>query len=238
MTETVSLGLVVLQAGIAIALLEALRRRDIAAAVNALVSFAGALLPVLAEFILRSVFAQSVSFGPELPLWIAAAGCLHSFGMLGPYDSVWWWDNLTHTVSAALAAALIYAGLIVIARHSNILSPSSGSIVVLTVLFTLAVGMFWELIELVAREVGERYNIEPVLVHYGWRDTALDLVFDLIGALLVVLLDHRTFVPIANQFPDVTRILVLGSGLVIVVGSALMALSVELGRDTTQGWKE
>lgn len=98
MTDTVSIGLVVLQAGIVVALLEALRRQDIAAAVNALVSFAGALLPVLAEFVFRSAFAQSVSFSPELPLWIAAAGCLHSFGMLGPYDSVWWWDNLTHSV--------------------------------------------------------------------------------------------------------------------------------------------
>lgn len=238
MTDTVSIGLVVLQAGIAVVLLEALRRRDIAAAVNALVSFAGALLPVLAEFVLRSVFAQSVSFGLELPLWIAAAGCLHSFGMLGPYDSVWWWDNLTHTVSAALAAALIYAGLIVIVRHSSILSLSSGSIVVLTVLFTFAVGVFWELIELVAREAGKRYDIEPVLVHYGWRDTAIDLVFDLIGALLVILLDLRTFVPVANQSPNVTRILGLGSGLVIVVGSALMALGVKLSRETTQGWKE
>jgi hypothetical protein len=234
MTDTISIGLVVLQAGIVVALLEALRRRDIATAVNALVSFIAVLLPVLVESIFRSVFAQSVGLGPELPLWIAAAGCLHSFGMLGPYDSVWWWDNLTHMVSAALVAALIYAGLIVIARHSSILSPSSSSIAALTILFTFAVGVFWELIELVAREAGRRYDIEPVFVHCGWRDTALDLVFDLVGALLVLLFDLRIFVPIADQVPDVTRTVILGSGLVIVVGSVLMALSVELGRDATR----
>lgn len=111
------------------------------------------------------------------------------------YESTWWWDHLTHTVSGVLVAALIYAGLVVTRPTTG-----SGSVAAATVLFTFAVGVSWELLELVAREVGERYDIEPVLVHYGWRDTAFDLGFDLVGALLVVLLDLRIFVPVVDQF--------------------------------------
>jgi len=75
------------------------------------------------------------------------------------------------------------------------LDASFGGLAVLTVVLTLAAGVFWELIELIARDVGRRYDVEPVLVHYGRRDTTLDLVFDVVGALLVVGFDVRVFVP-------------------------------------------
>ncbi|WP_323192242.1 hypothetical protein [Halostella sp. PRR32] len=230
MEELAAAGVVLFQAGIVVILLEAIRRRNAAALVNALVSFGATLLPAVVEFVVQFLVAQSVSFGPELPLWIAAAGCLHSFGMLGPYDSIPWWDSLTHTVSAALIAALLYDSLIVVAGSGDGFGLPFGLIAVLTVLFTFAGGVFWELIELVARDIGERYDVEPVLVHYGRRDTTLDLVFDVLGALLVVSLDVRVFVPVAEQFPRATRSLVLGSGVVIVVGSVLMALTVSYGR--------
>ncbi len=230
MEELAAAGVVLFQAGIIVILLEAIRRRNAAAVVNALVSFGATLLPAVVEFVVQFLVTQRVSFGPELPLWIAAAGCLHSFGMLGPYDSIPWWDSLTHTVSAALIAALLYDSLIVVAGSAGGFGLPFGLIAVLTVLFTFAGGVFWELIELVARDIGDRYNVEPVLVHYGWRDTAIDLVFDVLGALLVVSLDVRVFVPVAEQFPRVTRSLVLGSGVVIVVGSVLMALTVSYGR--------
>ncbi|WP_135535933.1 hypothetical protein [Halostella pelagica] len=230
MEELAAAGVVLFQAGIVVILLEAIRRRNAAAVVNALVSFGATLLPAVVEFVVQFLVTQKVSFGPELPLWIAAAGCLHSFGMLGPYDSIPWWDSLTHTVSAALIAALLYDSLIVVAGSGGGFGLPFGLIAVLTVLFTFAGGVFWELIELVARDIGDRYNVEPVLVHYGWRDTAIDLVFDILGALLVVALDVRVFVPVAEQFPRVTRSLVLGSGVVIAVGSVLMALTVSYGR--------
>ncbi|QLG48139.1 hypothetical protein [Natrinema halophilum] len=225
-----SLGVTILQGGILVILLEAIRRRDIAAAVNAVVSFAAVFLPLLVEVVAREATSATVSVGPELPLWIAVAGFLHSIGMLGPYDSIRWWDSLTHTVSAMLVAALVYAGLIVVARNTAAVGRSSGGVVVLTILIMVAVGVFWELIELVARDVGERYDVEPVLVHYGWRDTALDLVFDMVGTLLVVVLDLRLFVPLAAEYPNATRRLLTWSIAVILPGSLLMALIVHVGR--------
>jgi hypothetical protein len=121
-----------------------------------------------------------------------------------------------------LIAALVYAALIVAADGT---APTTTT-AVLTVAYTFAIGVFWELIELVARAVGERYDIEPVLVHYGWRDTALDLVFDVLGAVVVVVADVRLFVKLAEDFPQITQSALTWTGGVVTVGSVLMALSL------------
>ncbi len=226
MTGATTLGVALLLAGMGAVLLVAIRNRNVPAIVNAITSLVLTLLPVAVGVVGRAAVAWDVTVGPALPLWIGAAGFLHSLGMLGPYDTIWWWDSVTHTLSAALVAALVYAGLIV----AGDVVPTLGSVAVTTVAFTLLGGVFWELIELLAREVGDRYDVEPVLVHYSWRDTALDLVFDVVGALVVVLADVRVFVPLAEQAPRATRTLVVAGGAVVVGGSALLALVVLVNR--------
>jgi hypothetical protein len=196
-------------------LVEAVRRRNVAATVNALFALGVTVLPALVAAV-----APSITVDPTVPLWIALAGFLHSLGMLGLYESVWWWDHLTHTVSAALVAALLYAALVV----GFALPPIT--LAVATILFTFAVGVFWELIELVAREVGDRFDVEPVLVHYGWRDTAFDLLFDVVGALLIVGFEVGVFVPIVDRFPQAAETLVVGGGGVVLVGSVVMTVVV------------
>ena len=229
MATIVELAVFLLQSAIFVLFLLAVRRRDAAAAINALGAFVLALLPLIVEILLQAILTRGVLFGPILPLWLAAAGFLHSLGMLGLYETTWWWDHLTHTVSAALVAALLYASVIVSPPDIAGIGNSSGIVVAVTVAFTFAIGVFWELIELVAREAGERFDIEPVLVHYGWRDTAADLGFDVVGALLVVGADLRVFVPLTERFPDVTEVVLFGAGWTVLVGSALMALLVGLG---------
>lgn len=226
MTELLDIAALALQVAVAGTLAEALRQRNAAAAVNAVFVLVVALLPTVIEF----ASAGAVSIGPVVALWVAAAGFLHSLGMLGLYEheATWWWDHVTHTVSAALVAALLYAGLVVGIAHSPEVTLSPQAVAWLTVGFTLVAGVFWELVELVAREVGERFDIEPVLIHYGRRDTVLDLLFNLVGAALVVALDVRLFVSLAEQFPELTRQLVVWSGGVLVVGSVLMAVGVGL----------
>ena len=229
MVTLVDAAAVVLVAGILVTLGESVRRRDVAALVNALVSLAAALVPIAAA---RWLPVWQGGAGPTpatLMAWIAAAGLLHSIGMLGPYESIWWWDHVTHLLSGALVAALVYAGLIALGRSPDALDLSGPAIAGLTVALTMLAGVFWELIELVARELGERLDVEPVLVHYGWRDTAYDLVFDFLGALLVVAIDLRAFVPIAAESAAATRTALLASGGVLLVGSAAMAALVGLG---------
>ncbi|WP_053948782.1 hypothetical protein [Halolamina sediminis] len=183
--QPLTVGVAAVEGALLAALWIAYRRGNTAAVVNTVGAICLTLVP--------PVLAVTVGTdGPELrglAFWIAVAGLLHALGMLGRYDSVWWWDHLTHTLSAALAAALLYAGLLVVAPAAAVAG---------TLLATFVLGILWEVGELFAREVAERYDIEPVLVHYGWRDTALDLVFDLVGAGVVVAFDLRLFSPVVE----------------------------------------
>jgi hypothetical protein len=188
MDVAVSLATVAIQCSILVCAVVAVRRRDVAAAVNAGGALVLSFVPILLETAIRGV-----EIGPVLPAWLAVAGVLHAVGMLGLYESTSWWDHLTHTVSAALVAALLYAAIPAWAP-----GMSRPAVAAATVAGTFVVGVCWELVELAAREVGARYDIEPVLVYYGRRDTAIDLGFDIVGALLVVAADVRVFVPLVK----------------------------------------
>ena len=229
MVAVTALALFLLQSAIFTLFIIAVRRQNIAVVINAVVAFVLPLLPAVVEIGLSVILTRSVEFGPVLPVWLAVAGFLHLLGMLGLYESTWWWDHLTHTVSAALVATLLYAGVITTLPAIAGTGDSSGIVVIVTVVFTFAIGVFWELLELVAREVGERFDIEPVLIHYGWRDTIVDLGFDVVGAFLVIGADLRIFVPLMEQFPSVTGAVLVGSGWIVFGGSVLMVLLLGLG---------
>ncbi len=229
--DPTSLATFSLQAGIFGVVVVAVRRGNAAAAINALAALVLALVPSIAGVVFEPTAPRSSPFGPVLPVWLGVAGFLHSLGMLGPYDSRWWWDHLTHTVSAALVGALVYAG-VVVTLPDTVGSGRSAGVIAAVVGFTFAIGVFWELVELVARELGNLYDIEPVLVHYGWDDTAADLVFDVVGALLVLAFDLRVFVTVVERFPGVAGAVLVGSAWVVVVGSVAMALLVGLTEHT------
>ena len=163
-----------------------LRRENEAAVVNTAGALAVTLLPVSVEFLL----GPPVTFTPLLTYWAGVASVLHCLGMLGLYDRINVWDHLTHTVSAALATAVLYGGLL---SMGGLTRPDAA---LATLVVLLGLGVLWEAVELLFRELGERFGIEPVLIHYGWRDTAFDLVFDVVGAVLVLAVDVRLFVSV------------------------------------------
>ncbi|AXG06778.1 hypothetical protein DU500_10240 [Haloplanus rubicundus] len=200
-----------LLAAIFLTLVEGVRRRDAAAAVNALVALVVAALP----FVLRATADLVVA--PTLAVWLAAAGLLHAVGMLGPYDTVRWWDTVTHLLSATFVAAVCYAGALV----GGVPWPA-----VATILFTFVAGLWWELLELVARELGEAFDVEPVLVHYGRRDTLVDLLVDVFGAVVIVAVDLRVFVPIVDRVLAPSPRLLPRSVVAVVVGFAVLALAL------------
>lgn len=232
MTLVLTVGAVALQMGILTSLYVGLRRDNLAAVINAAVAFCVAVIPVVLDLLIRTGVSSSSGLGSTLPLWMGLAGFLHTLGMLGLYESTGWWDHLTHTVSATLVAALVYAALMVVEWPAKGEGLTRTEIVVGTIGLTLVAGIFWELLELVARDLGDRYGINPVLVVYGVRDTVLDLGFDLVGALVVVGMDLRVFVPIAAAYPTETGSL-LGAGVgVFIIGSVLMAVGLAVfGRE-------
>lgn len=214
---------VALQAALVGLLSVAVRRRNVAAAVNTVAALALALVPLG----LAALHPGGTSVWQPLTVWIAGAGVLHALGMLGLYESrLWWWDHLTHVVSAAFLAALLHAALLVTAPTLPGLAHGSWTVPAVTVAFALAIGVLWEVLELAAREVADRFDVEPVLVHYGWRDTAVDLLFDLLGAVVVVAVDLRLFVPLFERVPGATRAILVAAAWMTVAGTVLLGAVV------------
>ncbi|MFW6153478.1 MAG: hypothetical protein ACOC42_03875, partial [Halobacteriota archaeon] len=91
---------------------------------------------------------------------------------------------------------------------------------------TLLLGVLWELLEVVTRDLSRYFGTDPLLVPYGRWDTASDLVFDGVGALLVLALDVRVFEDAAGRFPDATVALVTVVAWVATVGTLLVGFAV------------
>lgn len=215
--------------GILAVLLEGLRRESGAVIVNAVAALGVTFVPVV---VLLPVGMGTPALVWEFTLWVAGASFLHTLGMLGLYESVAWWDHMTHTLSAGVLAAVFYpASVVTVSRYTA--APASTFVIAsVTVVLVLAAGVAWELLELVARELGKHYDIEPVLVHYGRRDTALDLVFDAVGAVVVVALDVRLFLPVAERFPGTATAILAGSALLCAVGVVSFTAAILLLRQS------
>lgn len=132
-----------------------------------------------------------VTISPPFVFWIAVAVLLHTLGMAGPYETIWWWDHLTHTLSAALLASVAYALTRTLEEHSTVISLPADFRFLFVVIFALAAGVLWEVLEFLGREGARWLGHQPVLVQYGLQDTVLDLLFDGAGAVIVGLLDRR-----------------------------------------------
>lgn len=223
-----ALVVALLVAGIVAVLVEGVRRESGAVVVNAVAALGIVAAP---SAILLPLGVGDPSLVWDLTLWAAAASFLHSLGMLGLYESVDWWDHLTHTLSAGVLAAVFYPASLVATQFRPGTSEWTLAVAGVTVGLTFTAGIAWELLELVARELGERYDIEPVLVHYGHRDTVLDLVFDVVGAVLVVAFDVRLFFPVVERYPETAGALLTGTAVGCAIGIlALTAAIIALGQ--------
>ena len=151
------------------------RRRNPGAVANAVVALAATSVPGVAER------RYDVAFEPWQRAYLNAAMLTHAVGMLGPYDDVWWWDHLTHTHSATLLGGFDFTA----ARHRG-RDPRPRVVAAVA-----CAGVLWELGEYSVHATANRLELEPLLVSYGPRDTLFDLVFDLVGAVLVLLLGDR-----------------------------------------------
>lgn len=152
-----------------------LRRRDLAAVVNACIALAASYLPDIVAG------TYDVAFRPWQRAYVSTAMLTHAVGMLGPYDDIWWWDHLTHTHSSTILGGLVFA----VARRRG-RDPNRR-----VVAGVVCLGVLWELVEYSIHATANRLGFEPLLVSYGKTDTLLDLVFNLCGALLVLAFGDR-----------------------------------------------
>lgn len=184
------------QVSIAVILLAGLLSRNLSVVVNASLALAATFIPAVLARDYR------ISLRPGIVVWISVALFLHSLGMLGLYDNVWWFDHVTHTLSATIVAAIGYVAARAIADRSDALSLPPPFMFVYILLFTLALGVFWEVLEFGARLGAGTLGLEPVLVQYGLSDTLLDLVFNTVGAFLVAVFGTRLVSDIAETVAD------------------------------------
>ena len=159
-----------IRTGIAVFFAEGLRTRSPGAVVNALVAFVGAHLPAILER------CRIVELRPWQRIYVETAMLTHAAGMLGPYDDIWWWDHLTHIHSSTVLGGLIH----VLSRRLGV-DPKPR-----VVTGVLTMGILWEVMEYIVHVASRRVGLEPILVSYGKIDTLLDLVFNLVGAALVL----------------------------------------------------
>ena len=185
-TQTAQRGL----RGAIIAVITAgVRRRNLGAVVNGMLALVAAYLPRMIER------RRDVEFRPWQRVYTGAAMFLHAAGMLGLYDDTWWWDHLTHTLSATLLGGFVH-----IAAHDRGRDPRPRVLAAI-----VGGGVLWEFMEYAVHALTDHLGLQPVLIPYSARDTLLDLVFDLVGALLVLAFGDRALRNFTRDADDVSR---------------------------------
>lgn len=159
----------------------ALVERSVGLVINTGLPFALALVPVYARW------RHNYRFNAVLTLLIVGGAAFHSVGSLGFYRSFGWFDQVAHGVAGALVAGVGYALVQVIeTQHDRIQIPPKLRFV-FVVVFAVAVGVTWEVLEFSLEFAATALGGEALLAQYGLADVALDLQFDIIGAFVVAL---------------------------------------------------
>jgi len=170
-------------------------------AVNAAVGLFVTQLPALLE----RRFRITMSVG--LVLWITLAMFLHALGtvpLLGPdfeslYGATWWWDHMTHALSSSLVVGSAYAVTRALQEHTEYIHMGPKFTFAYLLVFVMAFGVFWELIEFYIAVGAELFGVPQVLTQYGLDDTVLDLVYNTIGGLLVAVFGTTYLTGISDQ---------------------------------------
>lgn len=143
-------------------------------------------LPLLVTFlpaVLRREYGYTMDAG--LVLWVTTAVTLHAIGSLGPYATVRWYDTVTHTLSATLVAGVGYAVARAAELHTDDVAFSRRFRSAFVLLFVLAAGVLWELLEFASGGLASLVGGGAVLTQYGTGDIATDLLFDAVGGTIV-----------------------------------------------------
>jgi uncharacterized membrane protein len=146
-----------------------------------LVGFSLTIIPVLVER------RTSISLPWEVNFLIALAVFLHVAGyaqnwyiLLYPY-----YDKMAHFISSITVALLGFVSILLVNRFSCI-KMTRLQIFFYIIIFTMAIGAFWEIYEYLMDTFFGAFLVKPL--QHGLDDTMIDLIFDLIGAVVVAVL--------------------------------------------------
>ncbi|QLG62780.1 hypothetical protein [Halorarum salinum] len=158
-------------------------------AVTLAVTFAPALL--------RREYGYPMGVG--LTLWVTAAVGLHAVGVIGPYRQFGWYDSVAHALSATLIAGIGYALARAVELHTDAVDFQPTFRSVFVVLFVLAAGVAWELLEFASGGVAAVFGGRAALAQYGTGDIVNDLAFNAAGGVLIAVLTVGRFEAVARS---------------------------------------
>lgn len=167
-------------------------RRALGVVVTATVALVVTKLPALLE---RD---YELELDAGLTLWLTAAVFLHTLGVVGVpgtdtslYAGLPFWDHLTHALSSSVVAGVGYATVRAVDEHSESVRLDRRVTFVFILLFVMAFGVLWELLEFAIGFTSAAIGLESVgFTQHGLSDTMLDLVFDGAGGVLVAVWGH------------------------------------------------
>lgn len=169
-----------------------IERRALGVVVTTTVALAVTKLPALLE---RD---YQLELDAGLTLWLTAAVFLHALGVVGVpgtetslYAGMPFWDHLTHALSSSVVAGAGYATVRTIEEHSDGVRLDRRFTFAFILLFVMAFGVLWELLEFAIGLATAALGFETAgFTQHGLSDTMLDLVFDGLGGVLVAVWGH------------------------------------------------
>ncbi|WP_435319056.1 hypothetical protein [Haloarchaeobius sp. TZWSO28] len=165
--------------------------------VNALGAFTITFLPAILGRDRRFTLHVYLTF------WLTGAVLFHAAGTLGPYGDIVWYDDLAHTLSASVVAAVGYATARSLEAHSETLRLTPWFTFLYLLLFVMAAGVVWELLEFGVMFVADRAGQPAPIVQSGLDDTVSDLIYDTIGGVVVALFGSVYLTDAPTERPDV-----------------------------------
>jgi hypothetical protein len=156
--------------------------------VNSAVALAVSELPAVLE---RD---YDIPMDAGLTLWITAAVFLHALGTVGLpgsetsfYRGTNWWDHMTHALSSSVVAGVGYATVRGLDRHTDDIHLPRRFMFLFILLFVLAFGVFWEVVEFAIGWAAVTLGSPQVLTQYRLSDTMWDLIYNTIGGVVVAI---------------------------------------------------
>lgn len=168
----------IMQVGLVILLTFGIIQKDLSTTVNATTGLALTFVPYLITQ------KYNIPHDTGLVLWLTLAIFLHTAGTFAFYDDIAKWDHVTHALSASVVAAAGYTLIRAIDIYVDEIYIPPKVLFLFILLFVLAMGVVWEIIEFLSDELTFRLGYQAILAQHGIGDTMMDLVFDLFGAII------------------------------------------------------
>jgi hypothetical protein len=147
----------------------------------------------------------------SLVAWLALAATFHGVGAAGLYTAFGWYDSVAHALSASLVAGGGYVVARAVERHSRSVDFDRRFRAAFVVLFVLAVGVGWEILEFASGGLAAFVGGEAILAQYGTTDIVNDLVFNAVGAAVVASGSTARFETLADGLVGRLDVVVYGT---------------------------